>query len=359
MKFHLSKKTLPYVLVAAVAGGLAVPVVQQALAQNEGGSQPQQSQPGQPQQQLPAGGAGGAAAGGGIGAGAAAAPKKLPPDTVVLTINEEKITAGQFEEFLGGLPPEYQQAAAQNPEMRRRIGDEMIKIRLLAEEARKRKLDQSSKVQTQLRMLQDQVLAGALASEVSVVDDKAVQEEFEKNKGQYGKLKARHILIRTPDSQMPPTGGPALTDEQAKAKAQDIKKRVAGGEDFAAIAKKESDDKGSGAQGGDLGTFGPGQMVPEFEKAAFSLKKDEVSEPVKTQFGYHVIQVQEIVPGTFDEAKERVSRELGPKKMEALVADLKKTAKTDLNVDYFGPPAPTAADPAGPARVAPAGQPQQ
>jgi parvulin-like peptidyl-prolyl isomerase len=79
---------------------------------------------------------------------------------------------------------------------------------------------------------------------------------------------------------------------------QDIKKKLENGEDFAELAKKYSDDPGSKNKGGDLGFFTKGRMVPEFESAAFSLKPGELSDPVKTDFGYHLIEVQEKKAGS-------------------------------------------------------------
>ncbi|MCL4104571.1 UNVERIFIED_CONTAM: hypothetical protein GTU68_004525 [Idotea baltica] len=98
-------------------------------------------------------------------------------------------------------------------------------------------------------------------------------------------VKARHILIKTED---------AATEPAAKEKIDAIRLRVVGekAEDFATVAQETSEGP-SGPKGGDLGEFGPGQMVPEFDKAVFSMKKDEISEPIKTQYGYHIIKVDE------------------------------------------------------------------
>lgn len=93
---------------------------------------------------------------------------------------------------------------------------------------------------------------------------------------------ARHILIATSAS---------VTDAQAKAKADNLVKELRAGADFATLAKANSDDPGSKTKGGDLGWFGKGQMVPEFEKAAFSLPPGQISDPVKTSYGYHIIEV--------------------------------------------------------------------
>jgi hypothetical protein len=121
-------------------------------------------------------------------------------------------------------------------------------------------------------------------------------------------VEARHILVRViepeptptalPEGQAPPTPNPLATAtpaprtaDQALATAVEIKQRLDAGEDFAALAAKYSEDPGSAAAGGSLGWFGRGMMVPEFETAAFALEPGQVSGPVKTAFGYHIIQV--------------------------------------------------------------------
>lgn len=105
---------------------------------------------------------------------------------------------------------------------------------------------------------------------------------------------ARHILISV-------AADATEADQQlALAKAISITQRLKEGEDFATLAETYSDDTGSAAQGGDLGFFPRGQMVSEFEEAAFSLPVGEISDPVKSQFGYHIIEVLETKPGTPD-----------------------------------------------------------
>jgi parvulin-like peptidyl-prolyl isomerase len=105
---------------------------------------------------------------------------------------------------------------------------------------------------------------------------------------------ARHILIRFPEV------SEEKTQEQAEAEAlariQEIRRRIEAGESFADVAKAVSEDPGSKENGGDLGWFGRGRMVSEFEEAAFALEPGQISEPVKTAFGYHLIQVLEKDP---------------------------------------------------------------
>src|SRR5262249_51454428 len=127
-----------------------------------------------------------------------------------------------------------------------------------------------------------------------------------------------------------------LSDEEALAKTKDLRTKIAGGAKFEDIAKAESDDTGSGENGGDLGAVTRGQTVPEFEEAAYSQKVGELGQPVKSQFGYHLILVTERGAKTYDEMKaqitEAVKPEIGQKALDALV---KKSAVV-YSDDYFG-----------------------
>ena len=132
---------------------------------------------------------------------------------------------------------------------------------------------------------------------------------------------ARHVLVKVKGESE--TEG--RSDEAARKLAQDLLAQIRSGADFAAIAKKSSDDTGSAMQGGDLGCFGRGTMVNEFENVAFSLKKDEISEPVKTQYGYHVIQAKETRPARekpLDEVKESIRAELLTERSQAKAEQL-------------------------------------
>ncbi|PYM17288.1 MAG: hypothetical protein DMD81_09525 [Candidatus Rokuibacteriota bacterium] len=129
-------------------------------------------------------------------------------------------------------------------------------------------------------------------------------KEFESPK----QVKAAHVLVRVPQ-----TGGSGAEDK-AKAKVADVIRRARAGEPFAKLAKEISEDPGSAANGGDLGLVSAGELVPEFEKVAFSLKPGEISpEPVRTQFGYHAIQVSEVKAGgkkSFAEAAPQIRERL-------------------------------------------------
>ena len=149
------------------------------------------------------------------------------------------------------------------------------------------------------------------------LDEADVRKYFEAHKAEFEQVRARHILIRVQGSPSPIRPGQKdLTDAEALAKAQDLRKRIQAGEDFAQLASQESDDTGSGANGGDLGFFRRGQMVPSFEQAAFALQPGELSEPVKTQFGYHVIKVEAKESKSFEEVRPELERRMRPEQAQ-------------------------------------------
>ncbi|HEX4796808.1 MAG TPA: peptidylprolyl isomerase [Humisphaera sp.] len=262
---------------------------------------------------------------------AAAPPASQPavdPAKVVITIGDIKITAGDFNTYIADLPPEQQAQVINRPDGRRRLAEEIVKLKILSAEARKRQLDQTTKT----KIIYEQLLANALMTDLT--EQRAENEKFfNEHKDYFDEVKARHILVTVEGSPVP---GAHLTDAQAKAKAEGIKKRLDKGEDFAAIARTESDDGGSGKMGGDLGAVSRGMMVAPFEEACFSLKKMEISQPVKTQFGYHIIQVTDRSAVTFDQARQAVAQ----RRLDALIDQLKEAAKPQLDDSFFGAPAP-------------------
>ncbi|MEO7649738.1 MAG: peptidylprolyl isomerase, partial [Bryobacteraceae bacterium] len=191
-----------------------------------------------------------------------AAPAATPPDKIILTIGSEKMTAAEFDEFIESLPEQYRMAA-RGP-AKRQLVDQLISLKTLSQEARRRKLDQTTSFKKQMAFQSDNLLAGALFRDLTAnltVDDATARKYFEEHKNEYAEAKARHILIRVKGSAMPLQGGkPELTDEEALAKAKAVHAKLVAGADFAELAKTESDDATSAVNGGDLGSFKHGQM---------------------------------------------------------------------------------------------------
>lgn len=129
-----------------------------------------------------------------------------------------------------------------------------------------------------------------------------------------GDISAKHILIKVKSA----TDSEGLEDEEAKKKAKEIIKKLDDGEDFEKLAKENSNDPGSASNGGDLGYFNKGDMVKEFEEAAYDLRVNEYTkEPVKTSYGYHIIlKTGEKEKGKFDKIKKDLKKKLVEKKKE-------------------------------------------
>jgi parvulin-like peptidyl-prolyl isomerase len=219
-------------------------------------------------------------------------------------------------------------------------------MKMLAEMGYKAGLQNDPSVQQQLALMKDNLVANAQLGQIDksvTLSDADLQKIYDANKKDYEQVKAKHILIAFKGSAAAQPGKPELTEEQAKAKAEDIKKQIAAGAKFEDLAKKESDDTGSGANGGELGAFGHGQMVPEFESAAFAAKAGDVIGPIRTQYGYHIIKVDSHEYTPFETVKPTIEKREHQKALQAKLDSLKNDAKPVFSEAYFPPPAPPAA----------------
>jgi len=280
-----------------------------------------------------------AAAAKAVAAAGAVKPKPAAPgEPAVLSAGAEKITKAQFEEILASLPDQFKAQFA-SPQGMREFAKQYAEMKSIAQEARL-KMAQDPKLRHQWQLQLDQTLTSAFMREMvnnAKVDEASMREYYDQHKGEFETVNGRHILIRFKGSQVQLREGQKdLTDEEALAKANDIRKRLAAGEDFAELAKKESDDVGSGAAGGSLGDFGRGQMVPAFEQAAYALPLNQVSEAVRTQFGYHVIQVRAKKRKTLDEARADIERRQKPEMGRKVIDGIKTRYPVVLDEAYFG-----------------------
>jgi peptidyl-prolyl cis-trans isomerase C len=276
----------------------------------------------------------------------------VDPDRVVATIGTDKMTAADFDAIVESLPPQYQ-AQVRGPAKRQFI-EQLVMIKVLSQQALKMKVDQLPAAKTQIEFAKENILAqmaGKAMVESAKVDDAAMHKYYDEHKSDYQTVSAHHILIRFKGSPVPLKDGQKdLTEEEALAKAKELIASLKAGGDFAAAAKAESADAGSAAQGGDLGApFKRGQMVKPFEDAAFTQPVGQIGDPVKTQFGYHIIRVDKVESKSFDEVKPEIEAKLKPEIARKQMDDLKTSVGVKLDDNFFGPPPP----PAGAAAPAP------
>jgi parvulin-like peptidyl-prolyl isomerase len=267
-------------------------------------------------------------------------PSGLPaaaPDKVIISVGDSKITAAQFNALIEMLPDQ-NRAAIKSAAGRRQFADEIVRVLILADEGKRRKLDQTADYKAQTQFQAENLLAGKAFAAIGRASDTELRKYFEEHKAEFEQVRARHILIRATGSPVPlDPGKKELSDAEALAKAQELRKKIMGGADFAQVATEESDD-GSKSAGGDLNFFRRGQLVPPFEQAAFGLKVGEVSQPVKTPFGYHLIKVEDRKEANFEDAKPEIEKRLLSDKSKGVVEDLVKKATVNLDTEFFGEP---------------------
>ena len=214
---------------------------------------------------------------------------------------------------------------------------------LVSKAAEAKKLGDSDDFKKKLALARTKLLMEALLqseARASVTDDamKKVYADAIKDVGSEQEVSARHILVESED--------------EAKTIAGDLKK----GGDFAAIAKEKSKDPGSKDTGGDLGFFSKDQMVPEFAEAAFKLEKGQLSDPVKSQFGWHVIRVDDKrnkQPPAFEQVKDQIENFVQRKAQAELIQKLRAEAKIEKVGEKPADPAAKPADPAPAAKPDP------
>ncbi len=260
-------------------------------------------------------------------------------EKVLAQVGKYKLTLKEFNDQIKSLPPQLQMAVQRNPQLKKQLLDRWVQLTLMALEARKENLQAKPNVKKRIEDMTNALLAQEYMmeniSDKAKVTDKELKAYYEKHKSEFmqpEQVRARHILIKVP------AGADKKKWEEARKKALEIRAKLLKGESFSKLAQKYSDDPGSKARGGDLGYFGKGRMVPEFEKAAFALKKGEISQPVKTTFGYHIIKVEDKKPArqrSFKEVEQQIRQKLLRQKQmklrDELIAKLKKKFPVKVN----------------------------
>jgi peptidyl-prolyl cis-trans isomerase C len=261
----------------------------------------------------------------------------VPKDKVIIQVNDIKITAGQLDQILEAYP-ENTRVYVRGPG-RQQFIDQLVRTLVLSEEGKRRKLDEDPTYKVLAQYSLQAILANQTNENIKKnvqVDEPSLKKYYEDHRCEYEKWRARHVLIRFTGAPVPVRPGEKdLSEADALARAQDLRTRIQGGADFAEIAKAESDDINSGAKGGELGIFEHGQMVPVFEQAACKMKPGDLSEPVKSQFGYHLIQLEEKQAKTFEELKPELEVKVRPEVAKKQVEELVNRAKVILDPELL------------------------
>jgi peptidyl-prolyl cis-trans isomerase C len=245
-------------------------------------------------------------------------PVNTDKDFVVATVNDISIMESDISGFYNTLPPQYKQVPY--AQIRGQLVERMVEQTLVADAARKQGLHKEPDVQQQIKAIQRSLLNEAYLLRImkAELSDAKIRDAYQRSIALQPKreeVRARHILVKT------------------KAEADAIIAQLKKGVDFIKLAKEKSTGP-SGKNGGDLGFFADGQMVPPFSKAAFALDEGQITEtPVKTQFGYHVIKVEDRrVAGqaNYEKASAKIRASMQDKVFEKIMNGLRAKAKIDI-----------------------------
>lgn len=257
---------------------------------------------------------------------------------VVMTVNGEEITEREFAAFIAEAPEQMQMFYA-SPEGRRILADELVKLKALEQEGRRLGVDKDPEVATRLEMTETNIVAGsALRKIIGNPDEQRLRAAYEKEKPSLETTALSHILVAYQGSAVPPRDGRALTPAQAMTKALQLDARLKRGEDFATLARAESDDTQSAANGGSLGNVPPGSLPPDIQKVTSALRPGEVSAPVTSDFGIHLFKAGERQSQPFEAVRDSLAARMQRDEAEAAMERLHKAAKVDLDPKFFGAP---------------------
>jgi peptidyl-prolyl cis-trans isomerase C len=240
-------------------------------------------------------------------------------DATVATINGEPVTEADLALAMADLEQQF----AQLPEAQRRAAalSAIIEIRLMSKAADDKGFDDDAEFQQRMELLRQRALHSAYIEEeiAASITDEEIRARYDQEVAATpptNEVRARHILV--------------ATEEEAKA----IIAELDAGGDFEALANEHTTDPSGKASGGDLGYFGPGQMVPEFEKAAFALEPGQYTkEPVQSQFGFHIIRVEDkraTQPPAFEQVQAQIRSLVLREKYFAAVEALRSAAQIEI-----------------------------
>jgi peptidyl-prolyl cis-trans isomerase C len=239
----------------------------------------------------------------------------------IAVVNGKPVPKARFDAFMATLKADaVQQGQTLRPDTEKLVRDRLVMEEIMVQEAKKRGMERNADYLTRVNQVKNDLLIQALFNDEQAknpVTDADAKAEYDKMKAQSSGLeyRARHILVEK--------------EEEATA----LLKQIKSGGKFEDLAKKNSKDTGSAQNGGDLGFMKASELVGEFAQAMVKLKNGEMTDtPVKTQYGYHIIKMEEsreTTPPPFDELKDRIKQGLVQQKRGAFVEKIRASAKTD------------------------------
>ena len=273
---------------------------------------------------------------------------RMATSTVIATVDGKKITYGEIETYIRTLPAQMQQTVLQNRKQFIQQYGLMLRLNAMAEKAN---LDQKTPYKESIESARMQILTQAQISEqfnslpVTVEDE---QKRYDENRSRYEQVRLKVIYIPfSPKTANPPADGKKhLTEDEAKAKAEQLVKEIKGGADFVKLVNENSEDATSKAKDGDFGTFSRSDNLPEaIRSVVFALKAGEVSAPMRQPNGFYIFRAESLTQKPFSEVAGDIATELRNARLREWLESTTKSMdiKYDNEQFFSGPTAPSAA----------------
>jgi parvulin-like peptidyl-prolyl isomerase len=260
----------------------------------------------------------------------------LSKERVIMRVNGEAVTEDEFAAAFAQLPEDLQRQFG-NEQGKDAFAEQLIRLKILEQEARRLGVDNDPKVSAQLAADRTNILASAAAQKIvaSPTND-VVQKFYTENRERFETVELSHILVAYAGGQVPTRDGtPAPQRADAMRKAAAIRQQLDAGVDFAILAGRASDDVQSVESGGRIGSVAHGMLPPELEKPVFALKEGEVSQPIASRFGIHIFKAGKHAWQPVDQVRTAISRRVQQQNTLDRVEVLRRAAQVEFDPKFF------------------------
>ena len=259
-----------------------------------------------------------------------------PVGRVIMRVNGEPVTEGEFSAAFATLPPEMQQQF-NSEQGKQAFAEQLVRMKLLEQEARKRHLENDPQVAAQLAANRLDVLANAAAQKmVEKASPADVQKFYDENQSRLQTVDLYNIVIAYQGGAIPPKNGGTPPDERtAVNKALQIYQQLKEGAKFEDLAKQYSDDAASAARGGLLGQVAPGMLPQELDARVMNMKEGEISTAIPSRYGIHIFKMGKRHARPLSEVQDRIAAKVKQDETVRRIEELRKTAKVDYDPKFF------------------------
>ncbi len=278
-----------------------------------------------------------------------------PQDQVVISVDDQKMTATDVQKFIESLPPQFR--AYYGGPGRHLLPQYLVQLKVLAGEARRQKLDDQPDVRQAIEIASNSILADAekrRLEQTIPISDAQVKEEYEKLKPNLEEVRIRRLLIRTSTAVLAPAATPThppLPEAEARKKLEDLRKQILAGADFPQVARSNSEDLATAGSGGDMGYATRQTLLPPLASAAYAMSPGQVSEIISTPYGLELIQLEDKRFKPLEEVRPQLESQLRQGRLDEMLKGLIAQHQVSVDKDFFAPPkktggsAPTSASP--------------